>query len=351
MNIKIILGLFSIIFVSLLLSCSEEKVINDSGSDKDILAISYDNNSHFTRVKFPSGTVASDDLFYEKNSSYLTSSKVENVRLFLKYVFVCIPDENKIVVIDKNTFTTASEISFASEGLSPVDIAFANATEGYVIFKDSPKVALLDIYYFKVAKYIELKGNPSAISAVGNQIYVTLPLIDLVSVIDSRFHEVVEDIVVDNVPYLIYPTIDGKIFVVLSAGIGKVPGDPRDAFSAPSVSLIEIENRKILKTNIINTPGIELLSELPSSFIITNNDWAFILTGKYLIRLDTRDPNYSNRVEQFNYKQIYHNNVYNELFVLENSETNSKIYKLNPVTGKKLENISLNKNILKITLY
>jgi DNA-binding beta-propeller fold protein YncE len=172
-----------------------------------------------------------------------------------------------------------------------------------------------------------------------------------VAVIDSREHSVVHSIEVPNVPYLIYPTIDGKKFVVVSAGMGKVPGDPRDAFSIPSVSILDITTRTILKSSPLNTPGLDLMSELPNSLIVTNNDWAFILTSKYLIRIDARDPSYSNRVEEFTYKQIYHNNVYNELFALDSKETGSKIYKLNPITGKKLEFITLSKNITKLHLY
>lgn len=348
---KLIIILNIVLYFFLISSCSEEKVINDIGNNKDLLAISFDEYSHFMRVSFPSGKTVSDDLYYEKNSNYLTYSKIENVRLFLKYVIAFVPEEKKITIIDKNTFKIISEISFEEENLEPVDIAFANATEGYVIFKNSPKICLLDVYYFKKAKYIELKGNSSAIASVGNQIYVTIPMQETVSIIDSRYHDVVAEIEVLNVPYLIYPSADGKKFVIISAGMGKIPEDPRDALSVPSAAIIDIASRKILSTHEIKVPGLELLNELPKDFIITNNDWAFIITSNYLIRLDVRDLSYSNKVEQAQYTQLYHNNVYNEPFLLENNENVSKIYRINSVSGKKTDNISINKKLTRITLY
>lgn len=337
--------------IFLLFSCSDEKVINDSGSDKDILAASYDNSSHLMKIKFPSGNITSSDIFFDKNGKPLTNSKISNIRLFLKYIFVFIPEENKISILDKNTFTIVSEIDFTENGLQPIDITFANATEGYVIFKDAPKVALIDIYYFKIAKIIDMEGNPSSISSVGNQIYITIPLNDIVSVIDSREHSVVQNIQVGNVPYLIYPTIDGSKFVIISAGVGKIPGDVRDAVTSPSVTLIDIQSRNIVSTNSIETPKLDMKTQLPLSFIITNNDWAFIITKDNLIKLDIREPSYSTRVEQYSYSQIYHNNVYNELYVLDSQNNSSKLYQLDPVTGKKKENITLNYYLLKMTLY
>ena len=331
-------------------SCSDEKVINNAGTEQKLLAISFDNNSHIAKFTFPSGDIISNDIFHENNDFYLSTSKVTKFKVFLNKIFTLIPDENKIVIIDKNTYQIAKTIDFATESLQPIDIAFANATEAYIIFKDSPKVALLDIYYFEVARYIELVGNPSSISIVGNQIYIPVPLNDIVSVIDSRYHEVVDEIAVDNAPYLIQPNIDGDRFVVLSAGIGKLPNDPREALSAPSITLIDIQTRNIVSTNPIIPSSMDIAYELPLDFVVSNNDWAFLITTNFLIRIDSRDPTYSNKVEEHSYTTLYHNNVINEIYAIDHQDNSSTIYQLNPVTGKKLDKTTLQKNILSLSI-
>ncbi|OGU60479.1 MAG: hypothetical protein A2X64_08430 [Ignavibacteria bacterium GWF2_33_9] len=331
-------------------SCSDEKVINDSGTEKKLLAVSFDNNSHFTKLNFPSGNIISNDIFHEKNDSYLTTAKIEKFKIFLNNIYALIPDENKIVIIDKNSYQITKTMDFTSEDLVPVDIAFANATEAYIIFKESPKVALLDIYYFQIAKYIELSGEPSAISIVGNQIYLPVPLDDFVCVIDSRYHEVVDELPVDNAPYLIQPNIDGDRFVVISAGTGKLPNDPRESLSAPSVSIIDIQTREIVGSNPLIPSSMDIAYEIPLDFVISNNDWAFLITTNFLIRIDSRDPTYSNKVEEHSYTTLYHNNVINEIYAIDHLDNSSTIYQLSPITGKKTDKTSLQKNILSISV-
>ncbi len=346
------IGLIIAFTASLLISCSKEKLINEGSTDRDIIAATYDGNSHLARYKFPTGTKISDDLFYQSNHSYISANKVANIRLFLKYIFLCVPDDYKIYIIDKNNFTSVATIDFSQEQLMPTDIAFANATEGYAIFKNTPKVALIDVYYFKLAKMIDVKDIASSISAVGNQIFVAIPLQNDVSIIDSRIHDVVQDISVDNRPYLLYPNIDGKDMNVVTAGFGKIPGDPNNALSKPTLNIIDVQSRSIASSNLIDPPKADLTQELPSSFIVTNNDWGFLITQNYLIRIDTRNPQYAIRIEQYTYGGLYHNNIYNELYVLDNKDANTSVIRaLDPITGKKLNYINISLPVLTYSTY
>jgi hypothetical protein len=343
---------FSIIFTSIfLLSCSNEKLINEGSSEKDFLAATYDGNAHIARFKFPSGTKVSDDLYFQTYNNYISKNKIKNLRVFLKYIFICIPDDYKVVILDKNTFQQVAVIDFSENQLQPIDITFANATEGYLIFKDAPKVALLDIYYFKFVKFIDLSGNASSISSIGNQIYATIPMMNKVSVIDSRFHSVVTDIDVGNVPYLVTPTNQGDKFIVISAGTGKIEGDLRDTQTKPSISIIDVATRQILKQYDINPPKADLTNQLVHSLVATNNDWCFLLTQDYLIKIDLLNPDFSLMVENNQYSLLYENNIYNQLFASLIKDNQSIIYQLDPITGKKKTSSTINHQIGAFLIY
>ncbi len=347
--IKILASIiFTLIF---LISCSNEKLINEGSADKDFLATTYDGNAHIARFKFPSGAKVSDDLYQQANQSYISKNEIKNLRTFLKYIFICIPDDYKVVVLDKNTFQQVAIIDFTENQLKPTDITFANATEGYLIFKDAPKVALLDIYYFKFVKFIDLDENASSISAIGNQIYVTVPKLNKVSVIDSRFHSTVADINVANVPYMVTPTNDGTKFVVINAGSGKIEGDASETLTKPSISIIDVATRQVIKNEEINPPKADLTSQLVHSLVVTNNDWAFLLTQDYLIKIDLLNPGFSLVVENKQYKLLYENSVYNQVFVSLVNETQSIIYQLDPITGKKKTSATINQQIGAFSIY
>ena len=335
----------------ILFSCSDEKLITEISPNKHILvAIHKGNTSKLTRLTFPDGQIIDDDVFLKANNKPISSHKIAYLATYLQNIYVIIPDDYKIMVLDRTTFKLIAEYNFEAEKLFPRKIVFANATEGYLIFDNTNFVYLIDTYYNKIARKIELEGNPSDILAVGNQVYITLPLQNKLAILDTRTHKVELSLQIDNVPYLVQKNADGKKILVLCAGIGKVPGDFREAISYPSVTTLDFNSNAILSNYEIKPPKIDLLKEYPKQFIITNNDWGFFATGNYLIRLDVKDPKFSILIDQVGYANLTHNNIYNEFYLLLNSQNQSIIHQVDPILAKKKSKLTLNELITYFTL-
>lgn len=349
MKIRTLALLITILILSI--SCSEEKIIKELSPNKHILVATFEGNvSKLSRLTFPSGEVINYDVFKDANGKQISNNKITQLATYLQNIYVVIPEDYKVLVLDRTTFKLIVEYNFQTENKMPRKVVFANATEAYLIFDDYEYVYLIDTYYNKIARKITLDGNPSDILAVGNQVYVTIPLKNQLSVIDTRTHKIENNIQIDNVPYLVQKNADGSKIIALCAGIGKVPGDFREAISYPSVVVLDFNTNTILSTNEIKPPKIDLMNEYPKYFIITNNDWGFFATEKYLIRIDAKQPQYSILIEEAGYSELLHNNIYNEFYLLINLSNVSTIHQVDPILAKKIGKLSLNQYVTYFTL-
>lgn len=345
-NIALLISLFFLI-----ISCSEEKIITELSPDKNILVATHDGSvAKLSRLTFPNGEVIKNDVFMEANGKQISNNKITQLASYLQNIYVVIPEDYKLMVLDRTTFKSITEFTFKEENKMPRKVVFANATEAYLIFDDFDQVYLIDTYYNKIARKIKLEGNASDILAVGNQIYITVPLKNQLSIFDTRTHKIENNIQIDNVPYLVQKSADGSSIIVICAGIGKVPGDFREAISQPSVVALDFKTNAILSTNEIKPPKADLLKEYPKMFIITNNDWGFFATQKYLIRIDAKQPQFSIMIEEVGYSELLHNNIYNEFYLLLNLTNQSIIHQVDPVLAKKKEKLSFNQFVTFFTL-
>lgn len=347
------ISFITFIFASFLFlaSCSDEKLITEISPGKHILVATYDGTTaKLSRIIFPKGDVIKSDVFFEANGKPISNKKISQVVTYLQNVYVLIPDDYKVIILDRTTFKLISEFDFKEENKMPRKVVFANATEAYLIFDDYEYVYLIDTYYNKIARKIELDDKPSDILAVGNQVYITLPLKNQLAILDTRIHKISQNIQINNVPYLVQKNSDGSKILVMCAGIGKVPGDFRDAISNPSVVAVDFKTNAILSTNEIKPPKVDLLKQYPKMFIITNNDWGFFATEKYLIRIDAKQPQYSILIEEVGYSSLLHNNIYNEFYLLFNSTNQSVIHQVDPILAKKKEKLTINQLVTFFTL-
>ena len=349
--------LHSLFFVTLLsslliFSCSDEKLITEIGSGKNITAATYDGNAHLAKLTFPAGTVLSNDKYFEANGNYISSNKISKIKQYLQYLYLIIPDDYKVVVVDKTTYKLVAEYTFTDKSEKPKDITFANATEGYLIMDGANKVYLIDTYYHKIAKEIELKNYPSSVFVLGNRVYLTIPLENSIEVYDTPTHSFIKSITnVGEMPYLINKNSDGSKLIVISAGMGKVPGDLRESISLPQVSFVNSSDYSVLSINDVNPPKADLMKQLPSEFIITNNDWGFFVSQDYLIRVDLEEPQYSIQISNNRYNSLTYNQIYNEIYYLQNNEIISIIHYADPVLAKTKEKLSYQGMITSFIFY
>jgi len=348
---RTILFFLSINLILLLLSCSEEKLITEISPNKHILIATHDGTTaKLTRLTFPDGNIVGNDVFYQANGKTISNNKITQLSPYLQNIWVIIPDDFKLLVLDRSSFKLLAEFNFDEEKILPRKIVFANATEAYLIFENAKYVYLIDTYYYKIARKIELEDKPSDILAVGNQVYITLPLQNKLAILDTRTHKIENTIQIDNVPYLVQKNADGTKILVLCAGIGKVPGDFREAISLPSITTLDFNTNIVLSKYEIKPPKVDLLKEYPKQFVVTNNDWGFFATDNYLIRLDAKDPKFTLLIEQTNYVELLHNNIYNEFYLLVNLPNQSIIHQVDPILAKKKDKLTFNQLITYFTL-
>jgi hypothetical protein len=327
---KILLALLAV----MLISCSNEKLIDESDSNQKLLVASFDGtNSHIMKSDLKSTLSESNDLYTQANGSFISHSPITRMQSYLNYVFAFAPDENKIFIFNKNTTKVVAQIDFSDEGLRPMKLAFANATDAYLICENYNKLILLDILYFKKAREIDLPSFANDILALGNKIYITIPLENQVAIVDSRTHTITSQITVDNRPYIFALTSSSNNLIVLSAGAGKLPQDPMENLSAPSVANIDLASSSIVGTNPLVVPLYDIINKYPKEFVITNNDWGFFSLDSMLVKIDARDITFSISLYNAILSNFSQNYLANEIFVLEKTDFGSFIEKLNPISG------------------
>ena len=337
--------LFAVLAV-MLIACADEKLIDESNSNQKLLVASFDGaNSHVMNSDLKSEMVESNDLYNQANGSFIAHSPVTRLQSYLNYIFAFVPDENKIVVFNKNTLKSVSQIDFSNEGLRPMKLAFANATDAYLICENYNKLILLDIYYFKKAREIDLPTFANDILTLGNKIYITLPLENQIAIVDSRSHAITSTIAIDNRPYIFALTSSANNLIVLSAGAGKIPQDPMESLSAPSVTNIDLASSSVAGTDPLVVPAYDIVNKYLKEFVITNNDWGFFSLDSMLVKIDARDITFSISLYNAILSNFSQNYLANEMFVLEKTDFGTFIEKLNPISGAIEERLQTQLNL------
>lgn len=327
---KILFVVMAVMFAA----CSSENLIDESNSNQSLLISTYDGaNSHVLSSDLKNPISEENDLYYQANAKYIANSPIVRMQSYLNYIFAFVPDENKIVVFNKNTRKFVNQFDFSSNGLRPVKLAFANATDAYLICENYNKLIVLDIYYFKTAREIDLPNFATDILALGNQIYIALPLQDQIAIVDSRTHAITNSITVTNRPYIFAFANSAKNLIVLSAGSGKIAGDPIGTISAPSATNIDIPTNSIIATNAISISGYDITGKYPKELAITNNDWAFVALDSMLIKMDARDITFAIHAYDAIIISFSQNYLANDLFAIEKTDFGTFVEKLNPISG------------------
>ncbi|HOV92123.1 MAG TPA: hypothetical protein PLC04_03470 [Candidatus Kapabacteria bacterium] len=330
----------------MLAACSSEKLIDESSSNQKLIVASFDGaNSHILSTDLKSTLTESNDLFSQANSNYIANSPITRLQAYLNYIFAFVPDENKIIVFNKNTFKYVAQINFSSQGLRPLKLAFANATDAYLICENYNKLILVDIYYFKAAREIDLPASATDILSLGNQVFIALPFANQIAIVDSRTHTIASSIAVDNRPYIFALTSEVTNLIVLSAGAGKLNLDHMGTLSAPSVTNINLSSNSVTGSNPLTIPYYDITNKYPLQFAITNNDWAFIALDSMLIKMDARDITFAINLYNAQIFSFTQNYIANDLFALEKTDNGTMIEKLDPISGSLINNLQTQLNI------
>lgn len=343
-NLKRLGIIYFLIFIVFFISCNDDEKLVDNTKEVWRMLIARDNeNPRIEMIEFPSAKVISNDIVKENNNFNLTSLP-SKIKIYRNMIYLLIPAEYKILIFKLSDFKLAYEISFADEKLEPTDICFLpNGTTAYVCHKNSNLITILDIYFFKKARQIEVGNNPSAIACSGNQVYVANYGDHSVSIIDSRTNT--EEAVIKLSPKPIYIGFDytGKTAIVVSIGFGK---DGEQIEKTPAVAtFIDVEQRIIEGSLELGYQVHKSIDQIPAGLGISETNWAFIATNEMLVRIDLKRKDRVIFINRFKYSDALYNYYKKEIWLLRDDGNEYSLIIANQTTGVIIQRFQLGKEI------
>ncbi len=307
----------------LLLSCTSDEKIVDNTIDELTLLISRDDGSNeISIIKFPENRVIRSDVFYEINGKKL-NGKVKKIEEFGCYIYLLIPSEYLIEVIDSKTYVSVATIDFKSVQLEPTDISFHQAsTSAYICHGNDSSVSELDTKFMKIAKTIKVGISPVSVVCTGNRIYTANQKSDDVTVIEYP-DNVIATIKTYPVPLFIDSKPNNKEVVVVSAGTGKL--DSLNEKSPAFVSYIDVATNKIIKFLELGYQNEKAINQIPLSFSISISDKGFAATNNVFLRIDTERRDRISFISKKIYNYVFYNMKKQQLILLSDENNIQEI--------------------------
>ncbi|MDQ1267074.1 MAG: hypothetical protein QG635_2227 [Bacteroidota bacterium] len=343
--------LLLIMLAILTFSCKEDEKVVDNTKDEWLLLAAADDGA-LKLVQIPEGKILSEDIYKQVNGVSL-EAPARKIAFFRNTIYLLMPDVFKIEVIDSRDYKHIATIDFSAEQLIPSDICFPpNATSAYICHGNDSIVSIVDIKNgFVISRKIQCGMNPVSIACsqdtiLGNQIITANKGDNTSTVIDTRDNKAAATLKIGIAPLFAKTTPDGKRFIVICAGAGKV--DSLTGKSAAEAYLIDIESRGIIAKKDVGFGIVNAIDQIPQGVAITLKNWAFIPTDKALLKYETRFGQQIAVVSQLPHKYALYNIYRDQLLLLRNDGAGSIISVANNSTGKEEQSIKLPIKIIAI---
>ena len=342
---RTIYSFFLPIFVGLLccVSCSkDDPLIDNSSAEWNLLVACGDNLSGLSCISYPEGKTS--DLM----PAGLSSKQITKLAIYGNDLFALSPEQNAIFVFDANSLEFRRKIDFSGEQLEPCGIAFANSTDAYIIFRNSTKVAVYDLYADpeSYSRTIETGHTPTDIIFMTNKggsagYVVTANTSDnCLTVINSRNYLRLRDIQTEAAPAFLAAYADKNALLAVCLGDGKIPASPLE--ETPAYACVyHPETGETVQSKQFGPFSDTDGGEITPTGVAINNDGLCIITsdyGLFKVNLKLTTPTLVRSVKG-NYKSIAMLYGLQKPLVLR--EDDNLLYILNASTLKEEETISV----------
>ncbi len=322
-------------------SCQKDEKFINNFDDKDLalLAINNESQSALRLVNLSNGNIEIERISLNNNDS-LFNTPIDKIKSFREHIFVFQESAFRIIALYSNDYSLAGVVDFSAQQLVPSDICFANATDAYIAHGNSNLVSLLDLKNLQIARSIVVGNKPISIAASGNQIYTTNFQDNTVSVIDSRTNREEAVIGVPLRPMLIDVKADGKEFVVVSAGEGKLTeGEKTNAM----VTFIDVATRNIINEIPLGVGAVQAIDVVPLGLAVSSRDWAFISSADNFFRINLRTKSGAINIGRYKYSGLYYNFYKSVVVAIEKDNSGNSIRSVicNNTTGRKLSDFAI----------
>ncbi len=327
--------LFACTVSMFLISCKQDNpLIDNSSKTWNMLVAVGDKQNIISYIEQPSGSIIKTNII----SDSLINSEIGQVVAYGSNIYILIPKEYKILVIDRRTYESVATYDFSQDKSEPTAIAFANATDAYVAHKNTNKVSLIDTKFYKIAKTIEVGNSPTGIAYSKNTIVVSNSLSNTISLIDTRSYSKTAEIATKEIPTYISSTLatSGLISLVCS-GNGKDDSLSTSKSSA-YLQIFNPDTKQFISTTEIKTTLIAGKDITPNGLVVTNKDYSFISTTYGLFMYNAKTANQLTLVKKEAYAGIAYNFPREELIVIRANKT---AFAAKQTTGKILYELTM----------
>ncbi len=326
----------------LFVACSsEDKVINNYTDQSQAIAVVKD-SPDLKLIKIATGEILNSNLLNQSGLSGAPST----VKSFRNMLYVLYPKDYKVFVYNLAAQKLEATIDFSSEKIEPYDICFANATDAYICHANSNLISLIDITVFKVAKKITVGNHPVSIACSGNQIITANSADNTVSFVDTRTNSQIATANVGITPYFVDVRTNGKEFVVVSLGDGKIIDGKTK--TASTINFFDVTNKNNLGQFELAASNVKSVDFFPKSLAVSVKDWAFIPGDSAFLRVDFKSKSKASYVGKLRYNFTSYDIISGRLFAVESLNGKSTLKICDQSTGKLVSSVILPDNVAKV---
>lgn len=307
-----------------LAACKPEEItINSPYVNWKLLAVTGDDPGRLAVIDQPENSVLQPDAYQAANGSPLPG-RITHMVAFRDTLYLFIPEQRTIEIVSRfGSYKRVATLNFTDEDMIPADIAFPNATTGYIAFSNKDAVGVIDLTQLHTGEQdrifistIPVGRHPSSIAALGNKILTANRDDNTVSVIDSRTNDVVKTLPVHDVPLFIRTDADGTEALLVSAGAGKL--ESGEGMTTARAQFIDAEELVVDRSFTLYDRPADSLDAIPAGLVISQDEFAFIPLQTALVVLNTRKNQSSLRsIDRKQYGSVSFNRPRNEIIALE----------------------------------
>lgn len=331
---KIILLISLTLFI---ISCGKEERLIDNSVVSLNLYLADSVTNDISLYHYPSMEISKANLL--ANVGISISSPVSNIREFQKRIYILVPGEDKMIVLDAiaDTLLAVSEFPVGS---GPFDISFANVVDGFIMFKNAPNITNYDLVFNKSARTLEGIGTINSMTDFGSFSFMTKSETQSVSILDNRSYKIDGEIQLTGIPILSAITKENEVLVISQAYTTQT-GEEAPVTIPTQAHFINPNDRTLRYTREMGDNVIKAKEVMPTDLATTPLGYAYVTTNKGLLRLDTRNNGSLIDISKRIFSRIEYNAQRNGLYLLEHTGSVTNLAEASAVNGRVVGDVEL----------
>lgn len=336
------------IMLVLIISCDDNSSTEFNNSDEFRRILFSDNQNRLLSYDFSLNST-SEIIIKNNGENYSLTGNIENICKFGNNIYLLIPESNKILIVDAETFSLVEEVNFQT--YKPVKIAFAeNATTAYVIHKNADVISILDItvneYVSDITEHI---SNPSDIITDGNITAVSNYGDNSISVFSAIDESLITKFDVTPNPVSLEIMNSDKNILVISEGLGKDTSEIEK--SAARAEYFDFEENISTGAFNITYGSVSAENANPNKSINSYEDFTLIVEENALLFINGLSRKDARMFFPEKFDDIIYDITDNLVYASKYVQDETYIYSFTPTDNQIRDEIFINYDIISYLIY